>query len=182
MTGHHRNGEEGYATSARRQIVSAYNTLPSARSLWSGSPHAADPSASSVPLDRGEDINPISPNQEPSSNLAIPRPGMRRNISTANRLSWGTTAGATASSVGVRDSGAGGGFVSGGDGGGGALAGSPYNKKEEVWRRRWARAEEVMRKEGVVLRTWRVGTDVMDECVALCERSVEEIGKKKAES
>ncbi|RMZ77495.1 hypothetical protein DV738_g4440, partial [Chaetothyriales sp. CBS 135597] len=41
------------------------------------------------------------------------------------------------------------------------------NKKEEIWRRRWARSEEIMRQKGVVLRSWRVGSDVMGECVKM---------------
>jgi phosphatidate phosphatase APP1 len=58
----------------------------------------------------------------------------------------------------------------GGDGGAGA--GNQYNKKEEMWKRRWARAEEIMRQRGVVLRTWRVGSDVMSECERLVEKAM----------
>jgi hypothetical protein len=32
-----------------------------------------------------------------------------------------------------------------------------------------------MKREGVLLRTWRVGTDVMDECVALVEGNLREL-------
>ena len=64
--------------------------------------------------------------------------------------------------------------ATGGDpaaGGDGGAPGQPHNKKEEMWRRRWARAEEIMRSKGVVLKTWRVGGDVMNECVKLVERA-----------
>ena len=66
--------------------------------------------------------------------------------------------------------------ATGGDpaaGGDGGYPGAPYDKKLEIWRRRWERAEEVMRKRNVVLRSWRVGTDVMDECVRLVKREME---------
>ena len=49
------------------------------------------------------------------------------------------------------------------------------NKKEEMWRRRWARAEGIMKREGVTLKSWRVGTDVMDECVAMVEGNFREL-------
>jgi len=43
-----------------------------------------------------------------------------------------------------------------------------------------ARAKETFEKEGVMLRTWRVGTDVMDDAVKLVERAMreEEQGEK----
>ena len=62
--------------------------------------------------------------------------------------------------------------ASGGDpaaGGDGGAPGQPYDKKMEMWRRRWARSQEVMGKHGVVLRAWRNGTDVMDECLSILE-------------
>ncbi|KAI4718747.1 hypothetical protein E4T48_05023 [Aureobasidium sp. EXF-10727] len=39
------------------------------------------------------------------------------------------------------------------------------SKKEELWKRRWAKAKSIMEREGVVLRTWRVGADVEGVCV-----------------
>lgn len=48
----------------------------------------------------------------------------------------------------------------------------PYNKKEEMWRRRWARAEDVLRNQRVVLRSWREGTEVMDEAVKIVEKAM----------
>jgi len=160
----HAQEDDGYATSARRQLVSAYSTLPSPHTLWSGSPHATNSnsnSPSTTPTQ--EKPNPIS---SPSSLAPPPRPGTRRQISSAahsfasNRLSWGTGASSGDPAAG---------------GGGGAAPGTPYSKKEEVWRRRWARAEELMRREEVILRTWRVGGDVMEECVEICERALRDI-------
>lgn len=59
--------------------------------------------------------------------------------------------------------------LAGGDGG---APGASYDKKEEMWKRRWARAEDIMQRQRVVLRTWRVGSDVMEECTRLVEREL----------
>jgi hypothetical protein len=47
------------------------------------------------------------------------------------------------------------------------------SKREVLWRQRWAKAEEIMRERGVVLRSWRVGRDVQGEA----ERIVREARK-----
>lgn len=164
--------DEGYTTSARRHIVSAYNVLPSPRDLWSSSSHTV---SSSSTTHEQANLNPsyTGPHDPTLSSPSPSRPSTRRQISSAthtfasNRVSWG----ATGAGAGAGDPAAG--------GNGGAPPGSSYNKKEEVWRRRWVRAEEVMRREGVMLRTWRVGGDVMDECVGLCERALKQIEKDR---
>lgn len=43
------------------------------------------------------------------------------------------------------------------------------NKKEELWAQRWERAKAIMDEKGVVLRSWRVGTDCLGVCVGLVE-------------
>lgn len=68
--------------------------------------------------------------------------------------------------------------ATGGDpnaGGDGSAPGQPYDRKLEMWKRRWARSEDIMRRQGVVLRSWRNGSDVMEECVTLVERSLTEM-------
>ncbi|KAJ5028622.1 hypothetical protein PSV08DRAFT_219477 [Bipolaris maydis] len=42
-------------------------------------------------------------------------------------------------------------------------------KKEILWRQRWAHAEHVLGEQGVVLRSWRVGSDIMDEAVSIIQ-------------
>ncbi len=59
------------------------------------------------------------------------------------------------------------------------VPGAPYNKKEEMWKRRWARSEEIMRSKGVLLRKWRVGGDVMGECVRLVEKAQMDISRPR---
>lgn len=41
------------------------------------------------------------------------------------------------------------------------------DKKAELWKKRWEYAGEVLASQGVLLRSWKVGQDVHEECVAL---------------
>jgi phosphatidate phosphatase APP1 len=57
----------------------------------------------------------------------------------------------------------------------GGAAGEPYGtKKEQLWRQRWAHAEQVLKDQGVILRAWRKGSDIMGEA----ERIVRDAEKK----
>ncbi|RAR04408.1 actin patch protein [Stemphylium lycopersici] len=59
----------------------------------------------------------------------------------------------------------------------GGPAGEQYGTKKEVlWRQRWAHAEQVLGEQGVVLRGWRAGGDIMGEA----ERIIREAEKKYA--
>ncbi|KAF1831550.1 hypothetical protein BDW02DRAFT_531603 [Decorospora gaudefroyi] len=48
------------------------------------------------------------------------------------------------------------------------------SKKEQLWRQRWATAEQTLKEQGVILRGWRVGGDIMGEA----ERIIKEADKK----
>lgn len=48
------------------------------------------------------------------------------------------------------------------------------NKREELWRRRWERASEILGDKGVVLGSWRVGTDVKDVSLWLVKEAIKE--------
>ncbi|KIW99832.1 uncharacterized protein Z518_10760 [Rhinocladiella mackenziei CBS 650.93] len=137
--------EEGYVASARRQIASAYNSLPAMRS--------ASPSCPADQTDISGDnrLNPHIP----------PRRGIASYPAAAARWATGGTGGNPAA---------------GSDAG---LPGAAYDRKLEIWKRRWERAEEIMHQRGVVLRNWRIGSDVMDECVQLVKRELERIQGKK---
>lgn len=68
-----------------------------------------------------------------------------------------------------------------------AMPGTPgqlFNKKEELWKRRWARAKELLESHGVVeLRSWRVGSDVMEHSVRLVEKALrDQKAKRQAET
>jgi phosphatidate phosphatase APP1 len=147
---HSSREEEGYAYSALRQLTSAYNTMPSIRS----SSPIRDSSLSS------KSRNPSDPS--PKVDMIHPPLPPRRGVTSypVAAAQWAT---GTAIGAGANDHGASG-------------SGVPLtNKKEEMWRRRWARAEGIMKREGVVLRSWRVGADVMDECIAIVEGNFREL-------
>lgn len=61
---------------------------------------------------------------------------------------------------------------------------APYppvpNKREELWHRRWERASEILEKKGVVLGSWRVGSDVKDVCLWLTQEALKEMQQKSA--
>ncbi|KAJ5356978.1 hypothetical protein N7517_011587 [Penicillium concentricum] len=49
------------------------------------------------------------------------------------------------------------------------------NKREELWRRRWDRASEVLEQHGVTLGSWRVGSDAQPVCAWLIEEATKDI-------
>jgi hypothetical protein len=53
-----------------------------------------------------------------------------------------------------------------------ASPGDGMGKKEVLWQQRWARSKAVMDRNGVTLRTWRVGSDIADVCVKLAEQEI----------
>lgn len=48
------------------------------------------------------------------------------------------------------------------------------NKREELWRRRWERAHEILADKGVVLGSWRVGADAQDVTVWLVQEAMKD--------
>ncbi|KAF2089921.1 actin patch protein 1 [Saccharata proteae CBS 121410] len=53
------------------------------------------------------------------------------------------------------------------------------SKKEELWRRRWARAQHILGEKGVVLMSWRVGSDVMEDAMKLVDEALEREGNTR---
>ncbi|KAJ5924562.1 hypothetical protein N7466_008749 [Penicillium verhagenii] len=49
------------------------------------------------------------------------------------------------------------------------------NKREELWRRRWERASDTLESRGIVLGSWRVGSDAQSICMWLIEEAMKEI-------
>ncbi|KZF19544.1 hypothetical protein L228DRAFT_251163 [Xylona heveae TC161] len=47
----------------------------------------------------------------------------------------------------------------------------PVSKKVELWNRRLARAQKLLERQDVILRTWREGSDVMDDAIKLVEHA-----------
>ena len=53
---------------------------------------------------------------------------------------------------------------------------APLSKKEELWNRRWAKAQEIFREKGVMLKSWRRGEDIMGDAIKLVEKAAREQG------
>ncbi|KAL4963587.1 uncharacterized protein BDV14DRAFT_190863 [Aspergillus stella-maris] len=54
------------------------------------------------------------------------------------------------------------------------------NKREELWRRRWERATEILADQGVVLGSWRVGKDAKDVSMWLVKEALKESSMSKS--
>ena len=110
----------------------------------------------------------FDPAFEPSSSstrpLAPPLPPPPRRV--------GSTLSFTTSTRKNRDSGA------WSDDGMPASPGDGMGKKEFLWQQRWAKAKAVMDRNGVTLRTWRVGSDIADVCIKLAEMEIREMEKE----
>ena len=104
---------------------------------------------------------------------------------SANRLSGSSGWGDDYSSYTTGAAGVSGSASGAGDGGGNnlPLPGSPseagLSRKEFLWQQRWARAKSVLDRQGVTLRSWRVGIDVADVCVKLVEQAQREMKREE---
>lgn len=56
--------------------------------------------------------------------------------------------------------------------GGPPVATTSAERKLEVWNRRWAYARAALEKNGVILKTWKVGSDVKEECLEIVAREL----------
>jgi len=69
-----------------------------------------------------------------------------------------------------------------GGGNGYGDGGPTINRREQLWRQRWARAERVLGEKGVALKSWRVGIDAMKEAEKLIKMNVEREKQDKDKS
>lgn len=177
--------EQSYAGMARDKLWSAYNSLPALRSQDGASSQRTSTSSDSSTEKRGPPP-PVPPRRRDGAASAVSyvgnkassawqhAPGIpyhsRPQITSAQSATshpystssprQGINRTSTGSTLGM-------------NGNGGADGGQYPNKREQMWRQRWAKAEETMREHGVVLRSWRVGTDAMGEA----ERIIREHSK-----
>ncbi|KAF2214681.1 hypothetical protein CERZMDRAFT_110279 [Cercospora zeae-maydis SCOH1-5] len=56
--------------------------------------------------------------------------------------------------------------------------GEGVSKKEHLWQQRWQRAKTVLERNGVTLRSWRIGADVADVCIKLIEQEIRKIERE----
>ena len=161
-----------YATAARQKLTTAYNKIPSPTAYVFGSRSNSPTSSrgSSPHRDplRAGDRSATGPPPIPG---AKPTMGARPSASTPNLKSDSASVHSTASTNsgtsmlnGWRPTNGYGASYS-------AANGAPVNKKEEIWKRRWARAQAILNDKGVMLRSWRVGEDVADDAVRLVEQA-----------
>lgn len=186
-----------YAGMARDKLYSVYNNLPAMQNTntqnqpteefshsTEGSVGAKKTPPPPPPPRRGVSAYPVAAASYVGGKAVsawqnapnMPHPSIRSNLNSAQANAFSTTASNqqpnrtnTGSSLGLNGG--------NGNGDGGYPAG--MNKREVLWRQRWARAEQVMGEKGVVLRSWRVGTDVMKEAERLIKKANE---REKRES
>ena len=145
---------QGYRTAAVSKLASAYNALPAWSSTTSQTqPQQQPASTRSTPADDLNQTQKLPPPIPPRRNLSS-YPAAAAHYAT-NRLSGGWSGYSSESGAGPANGG----------------VAPPISKKEEMWKRRWERAEEIFRGKGVLLRSWRRGEDVMNEAVGLIEKA-----------
>ncbi|EKG10984.1 hypothetical protein MPH_11987 [Macrophomina phaseolina MS6] len=195
--------QSGYATTARNKLAQAYNSLPAASALWNGAPgpselRVAGTSSASAPASKK--IPPPPPPRRSGTSLTeASRDNPANRMSTPAANSGGqnsftngdgemrrpyTANAASASSTSLNSRPTNSSFMSGAPvtSAPNSGAGSTGNKREDLWRKRLARAEQVLGEKGVVLRTWRVGSDVMDEALKLVETTLERQTRERSDS
>lgn len=176
-------------------LASAYNALPTAPWRAGEGPNQARPlpPATSAAPTEASSLRTVSTMSTQSTDdlrasasankAAPPPPPARRRPMT----SYNTTTSALKSTNRLSGSS---GWDKSGDGGyggsgdaGGNLPGTPseagMGRKEFLWQQRWARAKSVLDRQGVTLRSWRVGIDVADVCVKLIEMAQREIKREE---
>lgn len=188
--------KSGYASAAKQKISNAYNRLPNppsilktsgiesptaseySRAMSTSSSRAYPPPSKRSPHDSGSS----SPDEEKKAPPPPPRTYSYRRALTnypAAAAQYATNRVSSAWSA-YQNPGAHANSYPGSDGAGTPPPGSPgspgLSKKESMWRQRWMRAEYILKDKGVVLRTWRVGKDVEEECCKLVEKAQKEFG------
>ena len=150
---------QSYGSTVRSKVTSAYNAIPSPTSYWNGTA-AASADAHGLSSSNASKTEGVAPPVPPRRALTS-YPAAAAHYAS-NRASGLWNSAGTTNESGAED------FS------GNTNAAPPVNKKEEMWRRRWARARDVLEDKGVLLRSWRFGGDVMDEAVGLVEKALKE--------
>jgi phosphatidate phosphatase APP1 len=52
----------------------------------------------------------------------------------------------------------------------------PVNKKLDLWKRRWQRASDILDSKGVMLRSWRIGSDASLEAIQMIQKTLTDMG------
>ncbi|KAF2424402.1 actin patch protein 1, partial [Tothia fuscella] len=159
------NEQSGYIDSAKQTLASAYSHLPAIRSTGGDQP-TSSPQRPPFNSTASHDVADTST----SRNRILPPPP-RRTITaypaaaasyTSNRVSnaWYGTQQPTREQRFSTSSASG--------------QNLPVNKKVDMWNQRWTRAQQVLKEKGVTLKSWRVGSDVLEESIKLVEKAEKE--------
>ncbi|KAI9690988.1 MAG: hypothetical protein M1822_008608 [Bathelium mastoideum] len=165
---------ESYSTLARQKLSDTYQSLPSASSLWSSKgvhSRTASPNRSPSEQPSPRNVSVSSAKSDMPSGQKPPVPPPRRAISSypaaaaqyaSKRLSWNSPPASPKLSATDHDA-----------------HEPPLSQRERAWRERWLRAKQVLDAQGVMLRSWRVGFDAMDDAVALVEQALKGIEQEQ---
>jgi phosphatidate phosphatase APP1 len=137
---------EGYFSSARYKVSVAYNALPEVRSYLPASRNASRQSSNDT-LRSIE--NPPTPPPRRNGTGLYPQARLPSYASTDSSDDEGS----------YRPN-----------------PNMPMNKKADLWRRRWKRANDMLDSQGVTLRSWKVGGDVCLEAVQMVEKELTRMG------
>ncbi|KAL8830702.1 MAG: hypothetical protein Q9191_001284 [Dirinaria sp. TL-2023a] len=154
---------QSYRATVREKVASAYNSLPAWSSSTQSQQQASQPPSRLSPADDLNRTQKLPPPVPPRRGLSS-YPAAAAHYAS-NRLSGGWSG---------NDS-----EYSKDDPGGYSNSRNSIpqmSKREEIWKRRWARAKELLNDKGVMLRSWRNGDDVMDETLKLIESTKKEKG------
>ena len=158
---------EGYGATARQKISDTYQSLPSPASFWSSRASRSRPSSPSRNLSEQQSPRNMSASltrSDAQHQPTPPPPPPRRAISSypaaaaqfaSQRLSWNSPPSSPRLSSAEGDA-----------------HEPPLSQRERAWRERWARAKQVLDEKGVMLRTWRVGSDAMNDAIRLVEQAM----------
>ncbi|KAI9792930.1 MAG: hypothetical protein M1816_001252 [Peltula sp. TS41687] len=153
--------QTGYGPAIRQRVSTVYNRLPSATHVLRNRlqpPTTQQPPTVSTPTGPSTKLPPPPPPPPP--------PPIRRAITSYPYPSLSGSSTTTSNSNNNTAT-----VV------GGPSTETLLNKKEELWNRRWARAQEILSRHGVELRSWRVGTDVLGHSTQLVERVLREMDR-----
>lgn len=194
--------QQSYASTARQNLSSAYNSLPSVSSYLHGTSSTEPSSNDSTPFEVAAKRTAPPPPPPPRRGIssyptvaasyattkvsgawngtsAAPGPGSAQANPYSTTSAAQHPAKSANSSLGPYGSGSG--NSAGGVAGSGNGNGQVLNKKELLWRQRWAHAAHTLEQKGVLLRSWRVGFDVLEEAVRLVEEAKKREERAKKE-
>jgi len=174
--------DPSYGSAARQKLASAYNHLPSVpwqstqQSSNSGGSHESTTSSASASQPVAQSLQGLAGNQ---TLPALPRRAISSYPAAAAQYATNRVGSAwqaynnsnpsqqSASNQNLRFS------TSSGTGAPNG-SGQTVNKRLDLWRQRWERAERYCKNKKVVLVSWRVGTDALVESVKLVEKALRE--------